>query len=131
MDTYTKRGYVILFAILLFTVLTGYVCYNIGSKTTSTGGRVGTELERAIEVNRELRDEQRRELERNREVTATVERLRRINQETNSALRELRDVTGRLYTIPERIRKEADLLDDYFGRTSSELDNYFDNNGSE
>ena len=121
----------IIIVIILFIFTAGLCIYILDRASSPAGRRTGSKLERAVDVNREVRDEQRGEQERNRKALELAERIRGIYQETDSALGELRDLTGRLYTIPERIRREADLLDDYFRSTGSELDDYFNTVGSE
>jgi len=116
---------VIIIALLL--IFTGGICFIIGKSYQRVNGRVGSEFEYARNINRELTDEQRSTAEINRRAIDTVERLRGINQETDSAFRELRELNRRSISIPDLVRAEADLLENYYRDTSNVISDHFDN----
>ena len=115
------------FVIVLLILSGGIGGYFIGKSHQGINGRTGSQPDVAGDINRELADEQRITEESNRRAIITVERLRGINQETDSAFRELRELNRRSISIPDLVRAEADLLENYYRDTSNVISDHFDN----
>ena len=131
MEKISKRGVIILIAVIVIICTVSVVAYFIGRANQSTDGRTGSELERAADINRELADEQRRTIENNQRAIEFAENIRGITEETNSALRQLGELNRRSSDIPALVRAETALLANYYWSISHIVSDYFDNMGSE
>ena len=126
-----KNKYFFAFIISMFILgfLSGSLVLNWAYSRTAK--RTGSKLDTAIELNREITDEQRRELERNQRAIATIENLGRKFKETDSTLGELRMVNRGSSDILQAIRAEINILENFFWDTGDELYNYHNHDGSE
>lgn len=119
----TAVWFIVAFAICL--VICG-VCIGLvfNRQHQGTDGRAGGYTDAARAVNAELASEQQQALTGTAIAIDTVERIRGITEETDRIISESGQLDRRSSDIHTQVRKELEVLEDYYRRISSILVDY-------